>query len=340
MDTDKRIQELQKKMEEDVDNLDEKDKAHYIFEIAKIYKEKKMMDKAIEQFKETIAQTTSFNTKIDAIFEILHIGLMDKNQDIHKEYLNKCTELLKTEGGDWEKKNRLKVYEGLNFILNKNFKDAGKNFLDALMTFTSYELFDFKTFVFYTAITNIITVDRKTLKERIIDNSDVLSCINDIPHLQSFLNSFYDGDYFKFFEELYYIIEIIKKDFYLSKHYNFFINEMRIKVYSQFLQSYKTVTIENMANVFGVSTNFIDSELSNFISQGRLNAKIDKVSGIIECSHNEQNIDLYQTTIRESDILISKIHNLVNYWKYHEIFTQYIKKYLIHNNTILLKIKL
>ena len=310
MDADKRIQELQKKMEEDVDNLDEKDKAHYIFEIAKIYKEKKMMDKAIEQFKETIAQTTSFNTKIDAIFEILHIGLMDKNQDILKEYLNKCTELLKTEGGDWEKKNRLKVYEGLNFILNKNFKDAGKNFLDALMTFTSYELFDFKTFVFYTAITNIITVDRKTLKERIIDNSDVLSCINDIPHLQSFLNSFYDGEYSKFFEELYYIIEIIKKDFYLSKHYNFFINEMRIKVYSQFLQSYKTVTIENMANVFGVSTNFIDSELSNFISQGRLNAKIDKVSGIIECSHNEQNIDLYQTTIRESDILISKIHKL------------------------------
>jgi 26S proteasome regulatory subunit N7 len=310
MDADKRIQELQKKMEEDVDNLDEKDKAHYIFEIGKIYKEKKMMDKAIEQFKETIAQTTSFNTKIDAIFEILHIGLMDKNQDILKEYLNKCTELLKTEGGDWEKKNRLKVYEGLNFILNKNFKDAGKNFLEALMTFTSYELFDFKTFVFYTAITNIITVDRKTLKERIIDNSDVLSCINDIPHLQSFLNSFYDGEYSKFFEELYYIIEIIKKDFYLSKHYNFFINEMRIKVYSQFLQSYKTVTIENMANVFGVSTNFIDSELSNFISQGRLNAKIDKVSGIIECSHNEQNIDLYQTTIRESDILISKIHKL------------------------------
>ncbi len=297
-------------MEEDVDNLDEKDKAYYIFEIGKIYKEKKMMDKALEKFKETIAQTTSFNTKIDAIFEILHIGLMDKNQDILKEYLNKCTELLKTEGGDWEKKNRLKVYEGLNFILNKNFKDAGKNFLDALMTFTSYELFDFKTFVFYTAITNIITVDRKTLKERIIDNSDVLSCINDIPHLQNFLNSFYDGDYAEFFKELFYIIQVLKKDFYLSKHYNYFINEMRVKVYSQFLQSYKTVTMENMANVFGVSTSFIDNELSNFISQGRINAKIDKVSGIIECSHHEQNVDLYQNTIRESDILISKIHKL------------------------------
>ena len=310
MDADKRIEELKKKMEEDVDGIEEKDKASYIFEIGKIYKEKKMMDKAIEQFKETIEKTTSFNTKVDAIFEILHIGLLDKNQDILKEYLSKCTDLLKEEGADWEKKNRLKIYEGLNFILNKNFKDAGKNFIEALMTFTSYELFDFKTFVFYTAITNIITVDRKTLKEKIIDNSDVLSCINDIPHLQKFLNSFYDGEYGQFFEELYYIIQIVKKDFYLSKHYNFFINEMRIKVYSQFLQSYRSVTMENMASVFGVSVNFIDRELSNFISQGRLNAKIDKVSGIIECSQNEQNIDLYQTTIRESDILISKIHKL------------------------------
>ena len=310
MEVDKRIEELKKKMEEDVEGIEEKDKATYIFEIGKIYKEKKMMDKALEQFKETIEKTTSFNTKFDAIFEILHIGLLEKNQDILKEYLSKCQELLKDEGGDWEKKNRFKVYEGLNFILNKNFKDAGKNFLDALMTFTSYELFDFKTFVFYTAIVNIITVDRKTLKERIIDNSDVLSCINDIPHLQKFLNTFYEGEYSEFFVELYYIIQILKKDFYLSKHYNYFINEMRIKVYSQFLQSYKTVTIDNMANVFGVSTNFIDSELSNFISQGRINAKIDKVSGIIECSHNEQNVDLYQTTIRESDILISKIHKL------------------------------
>ena len=310
MDADKKIEELKKKMEEDKEGLEEKDKASYIYEIGKIYKEKKQMDKALECFKETIEKTISFNTKFDALFDILHIGLLEKDQDILKEYLAKCRDLLKEESADWEKKNRFKIYEGLNFILNKNFKDAGKNFLEALMTFTSYELFDFKTFVFYTAVINIITVDRKTLKEKIIDNSDVLSCINDIPHLQKFLNSFYDGEYSDFLVELYYIIQILKKDFYLSKHYNFFINEMRIKVYSQFLQSYRTVTIENMANVFGVSTNFIDSELSNFISQGRINAKIDKVSGIIECQHNEQNIDLYQTTIRESDILISKIHKL------------------------------
>ena len=309
MDFKKRIEELQKKMEEDVDGLEEVDKAQYIFQIGKIYKEEKMYDQALTQFKETISNTKSFNTKIDSLFEICHIGLLQKDLDLLKEYLEKIKDLLK-EGGDWEKKNRLKVYEGLYLLFNRNFKEAGKNFLDALMTFTSYELFDFKTFVFYTAVINIISVDRKTLKEKIIDNSDVLSCINDIPHLQKFLNTFYDGEYEKFFKELYFIIQVLKKDFYLSKHYNYYINEMRVKVYSQFLQSYKTVTMDNMAKVFGVSTNFIDRELSNFISQGRINAKIDKVSGIIECNHNEENVDLYQATIRDSDILISKIHKL------------------------------
>ena len=309
MDYKKKISDLEKKMEEDVDGIEELDKATYIFEIGKIYKEQKMMPEAIEKFKETISKTQSFNTKVDSLFEICHIGLLEKDLDILKEYLQKIKDLLK-EGGDWEKKNRLKVYEGLYLIFIRNFKKAGKNFLEALMTFTSYELFDFKTFVFYTAVINIISVDRKTLKEKIIDNSDVLSCINDIPQLQKFLNTFYDGQYAEFFKELYYIIQVIKKDFYLSKHYNYYINEIRVKVYSQFLQSYKTVTMENMATVFGVSINFIDRELSNFISPGRINAKIDKVSGIIECNHNEQNIDLYQATIRDSDILISKIHKL------------------------------
>ena len=309
MDFKKKISDLEKKMEEDVDGIEELDKATYIFEIGKIYKEQKMMPEAIEKFKETISKTQSFNTKVDALFEICHIGLLEKDLDILKEYLQKIKDLLK-EGGDWEKKNRLKVYSGLYLVFTRDFKTAGKNFLEALMTFTSYELFDFKTFVFYTAVINIISVDRKTLKEKIIDNSDVLSCINDIPHLQKFLNSFYDGQYAEFFKELFYIIQVIKKDFYLSKHYNYYINEIRVKVYSQFLQSYKTVTMENMATVFGVSIHFIDMELSNFISQGRINAKIDKVSGIIECNHNEQNIDLYQATIRDSDILISKIHKL------------------------------
>jgi hypothetical protein len=46
---------------------------------------------------------------------------------------------------------------------------------------------------------------------------------------------------------------------------------------AQFLESYKSVTLESMARAFGVSVDFIDRELVDFIVAGRLPAKIDKV---------------------------------------------------------------
>lgn len=57
------------------------------------------------------------------------------------------------------------------------------------------------------------------------------------------------------------VIQDVKEDYFLSKHTNYFIKEMRIRVYSQFLHSFKSVTIGNMANSFGLSETFIDSYL-------------------------------------------------------------------------------
>ncbi len=53
-------------------------------------------------------------------------------------------------------------------------------------------------------------------------------------------------------------------------------------IFVQFLESYKSVTLQSMADSFGVSIDFMDKELSDFIVAGRLPAKIDKVAGIIE----------------------------------------------------------
>ena len=65
-----------------------------------------------------------------------------------------------------------------------------------------------------------------------------------------------------------------------------------------------------MAQTFGVSSNFIDKELSAIISEGRIAAKIDKVSGIIDCIQDEPTVSLYHKSLKESDILLAKIHKL------------------------------
>jgi tetratricopeptide (TPR) repeat protein len=64
MDFKKKIEELEKKIEEDADGMEEIDKASYIFDIGKIYKEQKMMTQAIEKFKKTIAKLNHLIPKL------------------------------------------------------------------------------------------------------------------------------------------------------------------------------------------------------------------------------------------------------------------------------------
>ena len=51
---------------------------------------------------------------------------------------------------------------------------------------------------------------------------------------------------------------LLKKDRLLSGHYTYYVREMKIIAYTQLLESYRSLTLEYMANAFGVSVDFID----------------------------------------------------------------------------------
>ena len=53
----------------------------------------------------------------------------------------------------------------------------------------------------------------------------------------------------------------MKQDALLAPHRMFYVREMRVLAYSQLLESYRSVTLESMAKSFGVSVDFIDSEV-------------------------------------------------------------------------------
>lgn len=44
-----------------------------------------------------------------------------------------------------------------------------------------------------------------------------------------------------------------------APHARYYVREMRIKAYTQILESYKSLTLERMAKAFGVSATFIDA---------------------------------------------------------------------------------
>lgn len=67
----------------------------------------------------------------------------------------------------------------------------------------------------------------------------------------------------------------------LAPHRAYYVKEMRIKAYAQLLESYRSLTLERMCRSFGVGEEFMDADLSRFISTGRLNCRIDKVEGTV-----------------------------------------------------------
>ena len=148
------------------------------------------------------------------------------------------------------------------------------------------------------------------MKKQVIHSSDVLSVIRDIPYLKQYVESFYNCEYKLFFEAFAEILAAVAEDRYLKDHLNFYGKEMRLVAYRQYLESFKSVTIENMARAFGVTQDFLDSELSNFIYNGKINCKIDKVSGIIESNRPNRKAELFNETVRKGDALLNRVQKL------------------------------
>jgi hypothetical protein len=79
------------------------------------------------------------------------------------------------EGGDWDRRNRLKVYQGTYCIVVRDFKAAANFFLDTISTFTSYELMDYETFVRYTVYISMISLPRNELRDKVMETIFFLS---------------------------------------------------------------------------------------------------------------------------------------------------------------------
>ncbi len=303
------VKKLDEKIADAEENLGESEVREALLAKALFFIRIGEKDKALEQLKITEAKTVAVGQKMDLVFHTLRLGFFFLDFKLISVNIEKAKSLF-DEGGDWERKNRLKVYEALYCMATRNFKQAATLFLDSISTFTTYELFSYDTFIFYSVITSIISLDRVSLKQKVVDAPEILTVIGKIPYLSDFLNALYGCHYKTFFISFAGITDQIRSDRYLHPHFRYYMREMRAVAYSQFLESYKSVTMDAMAKAFGVSIPFLDSELSRFIAAGKLNCKIDKVAGILETNRPDAKNALYQSTIKQGDFLLNRIQKL------------------------------
>jgi len=266
-------------------------------------------DNAIAAYKVAFDKTVGIGGKLDNILTCVRIGFFFDDKELVKTNIDRAkVELAK--GGDWERRNKLKVYEGIYLMTQRDWKGAALLFLNVMPTFTATEVVDFKDFVFYAVIVSMASLDRKTIREELISSPEVLSVIKDTPHLQEFLNSYFHSNYQDFMIHFVPIIDTVTNDRYLKPHIRRFNRVMRLNAYTQFLASYRSVTLTAMADEFGVSPEFIDAELSSFIPSGKLSCKIDKVGGVIESNEAENRSSVYKEIIKQGDMLLNRMQKL------------------------------
>uniref|UniRef100_A0A7S1U4R5 PCI domain-containing protein n=2 Tax=Phaeomonas parva TaxID=124430 RepID=A0A7S1U4R5_9STRA len=278
-----------------------------LFRKAKHYARVGDIDAALEAYTAIVEQPKiSTGKKIDATMAKIRVALFAQRKEAVAELLEAAYKLVE-EGGDWDRRNRLKCYDALHLLTVRDFAGAAALLLECVQTFTAVELCTYEEFIFYTVVTNTLHLPRPQYKKDIIDGPEVLAVIKDLPPLQDLSASLHACDSRTFFNAIVALNDKVCRDRYMAQHAKFLVRELRVKAYVQFLEAYKSVRLDSMAQVFGVSIEFLDTDLAKFIACGRVSARIDRVSGVVETRRPDPKNADYHEVIKKGDQLLNRM---------------------------------
>lgn len=265
---------------------------------------------ATDSLNKTLNLTSNTGSKIDILLTLTRIQFFFNDFVEASKYLEQAKGL-SDKGGDWERRNRFKTYNGIYLMATRNFQDASSLLIDSLATFTSSEVCSYEQIAQYSIVTGILTLSRTDLKSKIIDSPEILSIYSSAKHLEPLINltnSLYTCQYNYLFE---YLLETNEKllmpNKYLAQHSKYFARELRCQAYAQLLESYKSLSLKSMALSFNISEEFLDNDLCKFIPNKKLNCTIDKVNGIIETNRPDNKDNQYHLLLKQGDNLLTKL---------------------------------
>ncbi|KAF8871778.1 26S proteasome subunit RPN7-domain-containing protein [Infundibulicybe gibba] len=149
-----------------------------------------------------------------------------------------------TLGDDWDRRNRLKVYNRLHLLSIRQFKWGGELFTDALSTFTTSELIPYDDFVALTVIANTLTLKRVDLKKKIISAPEVNQVLPELPIPGDLVKNLYElssRQILPTLEQTHLLPSRI-----LSPYTRYYVRKLHILAYTQLLESYRSLTLESL----------------------------------------------------------------------------------------------
>lgn len=144
-------------------------------------------DKAIAEFEKVLEKTGILGTKIDIVLAIIRIGLFFGDKVLVKKNIERASTLVES-GGDWDRRNRLKAYQGLHLLTVRSHGQAAPLLLDSLSTFTSYELCNYSSLVVYAVLAGSVSLKRVDFKSKVVDAPEIKAILGDAEDRSSALS--------------------------------------------------------------------------------------------------------------------------------------------------------
>ncbi|KAH0482415.1 MAG: uncharacterized protein KVP18_004520 [Porospora cf. gigantea A] len=248
-------------------------------------------------------------SRLDLLMLAARIGLFNFDLSAATEAVLQAKAQLE-KGGDWERRNKLKIYDGLVQLATGNFASATTSFLSGIATFTASEVVTFQKFIFYAVLTARMTLPRDRYRAEIIECPEVKQISLEDPVLARFTQALYKCHYREFFQTLVDIHPVLENDRYLGTHAPTIIKTLRVLGYRQFLSPVEAVSLRHMGDTFGVSAEFLEAEIYHCIVTQRLSCKLDAADGVIISVESNEKGQMLNEVLHRSTLLCDKIQRL------------------------------
>jgi 26S proteasome regulatory subunit N7 len=112
------------------------------------------------------------------VLAIIRIGIFYGDKLLVKKHVDRAKALVES-GGDWDRRNRLKAYQGLYLLTVRSYNLAAPLLLDSLSTFTSYELCTYSSLVVYSVLAGSVSLKRVDFKSKVVDAPEIKAILGD-----------------------------------------------------------------------------------------------------------------------------------------------------------------
>lgn len=125
---------------------------HAYMDIARYCAKSSTKDAALEAYDDVLAlPKLSVGKRLDAHLEMARVASFWGDYARMKTVLDSAAKAI-ANGGDWDRRNRLKVYQALSMILVRDMEEASKLLVEGIATFSCTELCSYPEFITYAIV--------------------------------------------------------------------------------------------------------------------------------------------------------------------------------------------